>query len=71
MNPICRRQPASRIGRNPLSRSEAHELKHENREIAHDAREQAQDGLGLSRGEQRDINRQQDELNRKITRETR
>lgn len=54
-----------------LSRGEARELKHENREIAQDARQQARDGGGLSRGEQRDINQDQNQLNKQITRESR
>jgi len=43
-------------------------MKQENREIAHDAHQQARDGAGLSRGEQRDIDRQQTSLNREISR---
>jgi uncharacterized membrane protein (DUF106 family) len=53
-----------------ITRHEARELKQENREIAHDAREQAHDGSGLSRGEQRDINQQQNTLNREISRQS-
>jgi uncharacterized membrane protein (DUF106 family) len=53
-----------------ITRSEARELKQENREIAHDARDRAHDGAGLSRGEQRDINKQQNTLNREITRQS-
>jgi hypothetical protein len=53
-----------------ITRNEARELKQENREIAHDARDQAHDGAGLSRGEQRDINQQQNTLNREITRQS-
>jgi len=58
-----------------ITRHEARELKQENREIAHDAREQAHDGSGLSRGDlsrgdQRDINQQQNTLNREISRQS-
>ncbi|CAN5726061.1 hypothetical protein BH10PSE6_BH10PSE6_24050 [soil metagenome] len=53
-----------------ITRNEARELKEENREIAHDARDQARDGAGLSHGEQRDINQQQNTLNREITRQS-
>ena len=53
-----------------ITRHEARKLKQENREIAHDAREQAHDGSGLSRGEQRDINQQQNTLNREISRQS-
>ena len=54
-----------------ITRGEARELKQENREIARDARQQAHDGGGLSRSEQRDINQQQNQLNKQISRESR
>ena len=53
-----------------ITPNEARELKRENREIARDAREQAYEGPGLSRGDQRDINEQQNALNREITRKS-
>jgi hypothetical protein len=53
-----------------VTRGEAHDLTLDNREIAHDAGQQVHDGGGLSRGEQRDINQQQNTLNRDITRQS-
>ena len=53
-----------------ITPNEARELKRENREIAQDAQDRADDGLGLSRGDQRDINQQQNMLNREITRQS-
>ncbi|MBV8392732.1 MAG: hypothetical protein JOY81_06075 [Alphaproteobacteria bacterium] len=52
-----------------ISRGEARELKHENREIQHEENAMARDGL--SRGEQRSLNQQENQLNRQITRESR
>ena len=53
-----------------ITRDEARQLKQENREIAQDAQDRAYDGPGLSRGDQRDINQQQNMLNREITRQS-
>jgi hypothetical protein len=52
-----------------ISRGEAHQLKEENRDIKIEERAEARDGL--SHGEQRSLNQQENSLNHQITRESR
>jgi hypothetical protein len=71
-NAIPRYQPAHKPGRaSNISRGQAHELKRENREIAHETRHDEHTGGYLSHGEQRNINQQENALNRRINRESR
>ena len=51
-----------------ISRNQARQLKEENRDIKHEEQAQARDGL--SHGEQRSLNQQENSLNRQITRDS-
>jgi hypothetical protein len=48
-----------------ISRNQEHQLKDENRDIKHEEQAQARDGL--SHGEQRSLNQQENSLNHQIT----
>ena len=53
-----------------ISRNQARDLKQENREIAHETRQDERSGGYLSRGEQAEINHQENQLNKQINRDS-